>query len=294
MPMERENTYLRYSKINQLMEWKRFKEALEEAMALLREEPEDANAYALLGQICLRLDKREEALHWSQEALRREPEHPLAWFVRTAAYYESENWKALDEALDNAQRVDPYEPQYYFLRANVCNRRNKYAEARDLLLTGLRFSPQNALFLATLSYAEALLGNRNASKAYAAEALRQDVESDHVFLYLGWAAERRNDYDDQLLMLKNAIRLDPENKQIREAYLESLQKSYKFYRILLAPTNVLKRLKPWQILLGWFAAVLLFRPLIIVFLILYVLTYWATKWLVHVKVFGWPWDRSRR
>lgn len=292
--MERENTYLRYSRINQLMEWKKYKEALDEAMALLREEPEDADAYAVLGQISLRLEKREEALHWSQEALQREPEHRIAWFVRTVAYYESENWKALDETLDNAQRVDPHEPQYFFLRANACNRRSKYSEARDLLLTALELSPHNALFLATLSYTEALLGNRKVSKAYAEEALRLEVESDHVYLYLGWAAERRNDYDNQLLMLKNAIRLDPENKQIREAYLESLQKSYKFYRILLAPTNVLKRLKPWQILLGWFAAVLLFRPLIIVFLILYVLTHWATKWLVHVKVFGWSWGRSRR
>ncbi|MCR2803482.1 tetratricopeptide repeat protein [Paenibacillus soyae] len=285
--MERETTDLRYKRISQLMEWNRHKEALDEAMALLREEPEDANAYAVLGQICLRLDKRDEALHWSQESLRRDPENSLAWFVRTAAYYEGENWKLLDDALDNAQRVDPYEPHYYFLRANAFNRKGKYANAKEMLLAGLRLSPHNALFLATLSYTEALLGNMQESKHYAKEALRQDVEHDHVYLYLGWAAEWRNDYDEQLLMLKNAIRLDPENKQIREAYLEALQKSYKFYRILLAPTNVLKRLKPWQILLGWFVAILLFRPLIFVFLILYIMTHWATKWLVHVKVFGW-------
>ncbi|MEK3885802.1 tetratricopeptide repeat protein [Paenibacillus sp. PL2-23] len=285
--MERETTDVRYARISQLMQWNRHKEAMEEAMALLREEPEDANAYAVLGQICLRLDKRDEALHWSQESLRRDPENSLAWFVRTAAYYESENWRALDEALDNAQRIDPYEPHYFFLRANACNRRTNYTEAKEMLHAGLKLSPHNALFLATLSYTEALLGNMAESRHYAKEALRQDVEHDHVYLYLGWAAEWRNDYDEQLLMLKNAIRLDPENEQIRDAYLEALQKSYKLYRILLAPTNLLKRMKRWQIVLAWIVAVLLFRPLIFVFLIVYVMTYWATKWLVHIKVFGW-------
>ncbi|GKU76271.1 hypothetical protein L3i20_v206680 [Paenibacillus sp. L3-i20] len=103
--------------------------------------------------------------------------------------------------------------------------------------------------------------------------------------------EQRNDYDEQLHMLKNAILLDPTNKQIRTEYLEALQKSYTFYQIVLAPTTILKRLKPWQILIGWFANFLLAKPFLIVFVVLYILTHWVTKLLVHLKVFGWTFKR---
>ncbi|WP_165861388.1 tetratricopeptide repeat protein [Paenibacillus paeoniae] len=285
--IERDHSQHYYPRIYQLMEWKRYEEAQKEVMNLLRELPEDPEAHAIAGQICLRLNKRDEALHWSQEAIRLDPDNALGWFVRTCALYEAEKWRALDESLENAQRIDPYEPFYYFLRANICNQKNHFNEARDHLLKGLQISPHNALYLATLSYTEALLNHVNESRALAREALRQEVESDQVYLYLGWAAERRSDYDDQLLMLKNAIQLDPDNKQIREEYLEALQKGYKVYRILLAPTNLLKRMKPWQIFLSWMVAALLFRPLIILFIVLYILTHWSTKLLVHVKVFGW-------
>lgn len=278
---------LRYSKIYKLMEWKRYKDALEEAKALIGETPEDPNAYAVLAQISLRMEQYKDAEHWAEEALRRDPENRIGWFVRTVTFYETNNWKALDDCLDEAQRVDPDEAFYYFLRANASNRRRQFAVAKEQLLTGLALAPENPLFLATLSYTEALLGNTAASRELSRQALRLDVESDHIFLYLGWAAEHRGDHDDHLLMLKNAIQLDPENKQIRESYLEALQQNYRMYRILLAPVNALKRWKPWQILLVWFAAALIFRPLIFVFIILYVLTHWVTKLLVHVKVFGW-------
>lgn len=107
-----------------------------------------------------------------------------------------------------------------------------------------------------------LLRNFSESKMLANKALRLEVESDLVYLYLAWSAERRNDYDDYLLLLKNAIRLDPDDKQIRQEFLEGLQKNYKFYRIMLMPRNLMKKMKPWQI-------------------------HWVTKLLVHVKVFGW-------
>lgn len=282
-----EETGWRYERIYKLMEWKKYKEASDEAMTLIQESPEDAYAYAVFAQICLRMEKFKEAEHWSGEAIRRDPDNKIGWFVRTITYYETENWRAMKEALEVAQRIDPYEPYYFFLRFNIDNKNSRFAEAKEQLLTALELSPENPLFLAGLSYSEALLNNKEASVNLAKQALRLDVESDSVYLYLGWAAERRGDYNEQLVMLKNAVQLDPANKQIRDEYLICLQKSYTFYRILLAPFRLLKRLKPWQILAGWLIAWFLFKPLLLLFLLLYIFTHWITKLLVHVKVFGW-------
>lgn len=277
----------RYKRIHQLMEWRRYEEARKEAKALLQADPDDADGYAMLALVCLRLSEHDEALRWSSEALGRDPENKLGWHVRTSAYYETDKWKAMSESLEAAQRIDPYEPYYFFLKANSLNRIGRFAQAKEELLRGLELAPDNPLFLAALSYTEALLGHVVRSRELARQALEQEAENDTVYLYLGWAADQRNDFDEQLLMLSSAIRLDPNDKQVREQYLEALQKSYKFYRILLAPVNLLKRLKPWQILLSWFLAWVIFKPLVVVFIILYVLTHWATKLLVHVKVFGW-------
>ncbi|OMF22377.1 hypothetical protein BK133_26665 [Paenibacillus sp. FSL H8-0548] len=277
----------RYERIQQLVQWKKYQDATNEAMALIRDTPEDAYAYALLGHVCLHMEQLDQALHWSEESLQRNPENELAWLVRVNAYYTKQNFKAAAEAIAEAQRIDPYEPHYFFLLANINNKVRKYAEARDLLLKALEISPENALYIANLSYNEALLLNFSESKLLASKALRLDVESDMVYMYLGWSAERRNDYEDYLLMLKNAIRLDPDDKQIRQQFLEALQKNYKWYRIMLMPGNLLKRMKTWQIIVSWIVLWILFRPFIILFIVLYILTHWTTKLLVHVKVFGW-------
>ncbi|WP_053374135.1 tetratricopeptide repeat protein [Paenibacillus sp. FJAT-27812] len=277
----------RYDRITQLMQWSKYKEASEEALQLIREMPEDPDAYALLGHVCFRTENFDHALRWSGEALKRDPENGLAWFVRANSYYAMEQWADSLQAVDDAQRIDPYEPHYFFLRANISNKKGRFEEARDYLLKGLEISPENPLYLANLSYNEALLQNFPESRRLSNIALRLEVESDLVYLYLAWSAERRNDYDDYLLMLKNAIRLDPDNKQIREEFLKGLQKNYKFYRIMLLPGNLIKKMKPWQIFLSWIFLWLLFKPLVILFIVLYIITHWVTKLLVHVKVYGW-------
>ncbi len=282
-----QNEELRYSRIYKLLEWKRYNEALTEAKALISEAPDDPNAYAVLAQVSLRMEQYKDAEHWSGEALRRDPESRIGWFVRSVTKYEMSDWKSLDASLDEAQRIDPEEPFYCFLRANAMNRRSQFAGAKEQLLTALALDPDNPLFMATLSYTEALLGNTESSRELARKALRLEVESDHVYLYLGWAAEHRNDYDEHLEMLSNAIKLDPSNKQIREEYLDALQKNYALYRLFLAPVKWFQRMKPWQILLIWIGIAIVFRPFIFIFLILYVATHWITKLLVHIKVFGW-------
>ncbi|WP_168119723.1 tetratricopeptide repeat protein [Paenibacillus sp. HB172176] len=278
---------LRYSKIYQLLELKRYKDAMQEAQQLIAENPDEANAYAVLAQVVMRMEQYKDAESWSLQALKRDPDNRIAWFVRCVIFYEQQKWKELEQCLQEAQRVDPNEAFYFFLRANALNRKGAYSRAKEELLDGLELAPENALYLAGLSYTEALLGQVAASRQIARQALRLEVESYQVYLYLGWAAERRGDYDDYLLMLKNSVQLDPTDKQIRESYLEALQKNYRFYRILLAPATLLKRMKPWQVLLSWFIAWIVFKPLVILFIILYVLTHWTTKLLVHVKVFGW-------
>lgn len=278
---------VRYSRIYQLMDWKRHKEAIKETMELIQETPEDAAAYAVLANIYLSIEEYPKALHWSEEALRHDPVNNLAWYVRAITYYETKDWRRMTETVEGALSIDPEESLYYFLLANRKNEQGKHAKAKEYILKALELDPDHALYLAVLSYCEAILGNKEASVTIAGNALRQDVESNHVYLYLSWAAERRGDIPEQLMLLQNAIQLNPNNKQVREEYLNGLQKGYIIYRIILAPVHWLNQLKPWMVFCIWFFTWIFFKPLVIVFIIMYAIAHWSTKLLVHVKVFGW-------
>lgn len=270
-----------------LIEWRRYKEALSEAQKLLALYPEDPDAMALTGKIWMHMSRYDEALKWSGEALRRSPEHELAWFVRVASFYESGRMKEFEQALAEALRIDPYESFYYYMNANALNKKGKFKEAREELLRALELRPESPLYLATLSYVEALLGDYPASARLDRQAIRYDAEDPYVLLYLAWAARTRDDAALDESYMKSAIRLNPDEKQFQDEYLIALQRANPLFRIASAPGRVLRRMKPWQIFLSWAIAWLLFKPLIIVFIVLYVLANWGTKAFIHVKVFGW-------
>nr|WP_275901706.1 hypothetical protein [Paenibacillus sp. SYP-B3998] len=233
------------------------------------------------------MDENQKALHWAKEALAREPEHELAWYVRVGVYYETEDEHSFNEALQEALRIDPYEAHYYFLKANKLNKKGNFKESREQLLQALELSPETPLYLAMLSYTEAMLGNVAESRRLDRQAVQYDAEMPYMLLYLAWAAGHRGDYDLKETYMQNAVRLNPEDKQIQDEYLEALQHRYTVFRLFLWPTKVLRKLKPWQILVSWILAWFLFKPLIILFIALYVLTHWVTKGIVHVRVFGW-------
>lgn len=282
----------RYRKAMQLTDWRRYEEALKEALNLIRDYPEDPDVYALAGYIHLKKEKYDEATHWSGEALGRDPENRLGWFVRVSVLCETEKGPKLDEALREARRISPYDSHYLFLQANLDNQKGRFEKAKASIEGALALEPENALYIAMLSYIEALLKRDEESRRLEKEALRIDPNSSHVFTYLAWAAGRRGEYAVQAEMLKNAIRLDPDNAQIRSEYLDALQQTYKVYRFFLAPVLFMRRWKPWQMFLAWAIAWMLFKPLVLLFILLYVVSHWATKLLVHVKVFGWTFRRT--
>ncbi|GMK37301.1 hypothetical protein PCCS19_03540 [Paenibacillus sp. CCS19] len=273
--------------VYQLIEWRRYKEALQEVEQLLREQPEDPDLFALLGQIYLGMSDTEKALHWSDEALKRDPDHQVAWYVRIVVYYERQDEAAFYEALPEAQRIDPYETSYHFYHANLLNKKGKFKEAKEKILQALEINAESPILLAILSYTEALLNNMAESARLDRQAIKYDSENPQILLYLAWAAGLRGDYKLQETYMRTVVRINPEEKQYRDEYLAALQQSQLLYRIVLWPTRILRKMQPWQVLITWVIAGIIFRPLLLGFIVLYVATHWITKGIVHVRVFGW-------
>ncbi|WP_139230772.1 tetratricopeptide repeat protein [Paenibacillus catalpae] len=77
------------------------------------------------------------------EALKRDPEHHLGWYVRVSLFYETGNEAAFHEAVHEALRIDPYEAHYYYLRANQLNKKGKFKEAKEQIEVALELEPEN-------------------------------------------------------------------------------------------------------------------------------------------------------
>ncbi|MDT3425404.1 tetratricopeptide (TPR) repeat protein [Paenibacillus forsythiae] len=277
----------RYERAFQLMNWRRFDEAIRETEHWILEDPENADAYGLLAQIHMKAGRYDRAMNYSAEALRYDPENAMAWFVRTMTLYSQGKEELFLEAAEEAQRLDPLESYYPFLKFNLAHKKGNFKTAREEMDHALRLAPDRSLYLAADSYLRANMRDFEGSLSSESMALFYDPEDDQTFLYLAWAADRRGDYGKEIEFMKNAVRIDPADAQIRSEYLNSLQKKYWFYRVLLMPFIVRKRLGRWQFFLIWVVLWLVFRPLVLLFLLLYVLAYWLSKLLVKVQVFGW-------
>jgi tetratricopeptide (TPR) repeat protein len=277
---------LRSERIDRLIEWERYDEALREAGEWLREAPEMPEPYNALATIYMHMEEYDKALESTAQALRMEPDNEDAWVIRAFVYYDQHNWDLMEQAADEALRINPYRAHLYYLRGNMYNIKGKFPQAAEQVKEALRIFPQSGLYLALYSYVLANLHHKQASQEVALEALQYDVEQPQTFMYLGWAAAQRGDARTAKQMMEQAIRLAPNNEQIRTEYLEALQKNYWFYRIFTLPL-FLRKLKGWQLLLIWMVSWILFRPLLIVLIILYIVSHLLSKTFVHLQVYGW-------
>lgn len=272
-----------FNKILHLIQIGHTQEAIKLGQEYIRSYPQDSEGYGILGKIHLQIGNHKEALYWAKEALTMDPNSFLGWQVKVTAYYDAKDWKNFDKVIAQALAVYPEEGFYFFLKANKLNTDGKLKQALEYFEKAAELESYNALFIAACSYTHALLRQREKSVDYEKQALQLEVENDAVFLYLGWAAQKRGEYDLAIEYVTNAVKLDPEDKQIRQEYLSMLQHKYKIYRILNLPA----KLKRTHLLLIWIIGWILFKPLVVLFLILYALSHLGTKLLVHIKIFGW-------
>ncbi|HET7656975.1 MAG TPA: tetratricopeptide repeat protein [Bacillales bacterium] len=276
-----------YQKVQQLIEWRRYDEAIKEAQEWIQQDVENPDGYAYLAQCYLRKKEYQKSLHWTEQALGKNPVHSLAWQVKVSVHYEQRNWTSFREAVDEGLRINPYEDFYYYLRGNLFNLKGEFEQAEKDFEKCLEISPENAVYLANYGYVQSLLHHFDYSREIQEKTLQLDPENPTVFKYLAWAAEKRGAYKEALNFMANAIRIDPEDQQTRKEYLKVLQKQYRIYQWILFVPRQLNLLKKWQVFIVWGICWAFLKILVIFFIALFVASHWFTKLLVHVKVFGW-------
>ncbi|EGO64845.1 ATP-binding protein [Acetonema longum] len=284
----------RYERIHFLLNCRRYGEAIREAEDWLQESPAAADAYAMLAAVYLKKGAEYQAVHWAKESFKIDPENIIAWRALAGAYYHKQEWELFDTASADARRIFPWEAYFPYLMANAAlARRGDYQQARQYLETCLNLDPDDADYLANYSYVLANLKENAASRKAQEQALQLEPGDANVFLILAWAADGRKDYQAAIDFLTQAVRLAPENTQIREEYLEILRKKYWIYRLLL-PIGESDRIQLKHVVFLFVAAALGLRFVFAIFLVIGVFLFsliflirQAVKMAAYVQVYGW-------
>ncbi|QDU87656.1 invasion protein regulator [Pirellulimonas nuda] len=224
-------------------------EAQRELGQALAQQPDSAEAHALLA-ICRAQQKAyDDATELSQRAVGLAPDSaPIRYLAAQVALMRNDLPVAQCLATE-AIELNPHDADYFALRAQVSVARSAWREAMVDLKFALQLEPDNALALNLLSVAQRGVGDTTAGRQTLTEALRRDPENAWSHANLGWSHLERGELKDAERHFREAIRLEPSLESARQGVLETVKAKAPPYRWWLSYLFWMSRQTP-QVQMG--------------------------------------------
>jgi tetratricopeptide (TPR) repeat protein len=230
-----------YQRALALYDLRRYAEAQTELHKVLAQDPNRADAHAMLalallareeagGQPPARLD---EALREARRAIGLRPDGELGYQALAMACLAARKPDDALRAAGELLRLDPQSPPGWLLTSAGWLQKREWQKALQAAEGGLRLDPQSVGLLNNRSYALIMLGRAQEAAQSSAAALALDPQSDSAHTNRGWLAILRADPAAALAHFREALRLDPLNEAARQGFLAALQSRNPLYRWLV-------------------------------------------------------------
>lgn len=237
-----------YRKAIVALNLKRPQLALELMSKVLSAQPENPHALALLAVASMRNKDYAQAEDAIREALRLDPQsstHHLLYGIILLAKSQPQLAQA---ELEKARELQPLNPwPYYFLGASYLSLkpRPEADKARPYVYKAVELDPEEARLQALLAYQASIDGNLALAQQAYLRALALDPQnaailSDYGDFLLNYQAQPQQ----ALHLLKEAIRLDPEEKATQQRLLQAIRAAHPLYQPILSYRTFLQRLSP--------------------------------------------------
>ncbi len=215
-----------------------------------KSEPENAFAWAGLGNAYIKLERYNEAIGALRQAIRIDPEYAKAWNNLGSAYYNLNRHHDVIEAYRQAIRIDPEYADAWYNLGVAYRTLNRYHEAIDAYRQAIRIDPEHAWAWYNLGIAYWTLNrHHDAIEAYR-QAIHIDPEHAWAWNNLGAAYMGLERYHDAIDACRQAIRIEPEHamawNNIGNAYIR-----LKNYHEAMEPLHRALSLDP-GLALAWF------------------------------------------
>jgi len=192
--------------------------AVRDALALV---PDDSWLHVLLGRALVLADRREEAEQALGRALALDPEQVAALHLLAAICTEAGRHQEAETLLLEALRVDPVEPELYLAYGSLMRRTGHLDKSEQLLRRCLALAPENeaahqelaALHTERDRHAHGAVHADLGLRLAPADERSHVAQASHLFA-TGHPLQARDAF-------REALRLDPTDRDIEEAWLEA-------------------------------------------------------------------------
>jgi tetratricopeptide (TPR) repeat protein len=205
-----------------LFQQRRYDLARRELGRELADEPDSANAHALLGLCFNRLKRPDEALASCREAVRLAPGSPYPHYALAYVLDDRNELEEAGAAITEAIRLEPGDAHYHGLLSYIRLRQSRYPEALAAADEGLRLDARSLYCLNRRAMTLANMGRLEEAETVLRTALSLGPENAITLSNLGWVLLQRKQGAAALEYLHEAMRLDPHMDWARQKTIDAL------------------------------------------------------------------------
>jgi Flp pilus assembly protein TadD len=216
-----------------LIEQNRFPDAEKELIKALAADPEEALAYALLGECLIQQDKGKDALEMAKQALNYDASNPYHHSVLAKAYWSLKDYKNALTAIEAAIEIEPYDSHFYYLRGNIAYAQRNWDFALRNAEKALEINPENVAAINLRSMALVNLNRKEEASETADYALHKNPENPHSHANKGWAELEKGNHKEAQGHFREALRLAPMNEMATWGLKESIKSENFLYKMIL-------------------------------------------------------------
>lgn len=223
----------RLSKVEILIQQKKFGEAEKLLSELLTEDSNNIQFLTLLAEVYLQQDKFDNANSIIENAIGLSPDTPHLFYIKSRVAIQHDKTSEAEKNINQAIELDPYDADYFALLANIKLGRKQFEEALDTANRALEIDSENLLALNTRSTALNKLNRSEESFETIEGALREDPNNALTHANYGWGLLEKGDHKKALEHFKEALTNDPTFDYAQSGILEALKATNPIYRIFL-------------------------------------------------------------
>lgn len=251
----------RISKVDILIQQKKFAEAERVLKNLLADDANNILFLSLLAEVNLQQGKTAIARTIIDNAIALSPDSSYLFYIKSRIAIEQEDLDDAEQNIRQAIALDPNDANYFALNANIKLVRKQYDEALTLANKALEIDAENLLGLNTRSTALLKLNRKDESFNTIEGALREDPNNAYTHANYGWGLLEKGDHKKALEHFKESLKSDPNFSYAQSGMLEALKASNPIYKLFLKYAFWIGNLTSkyqWGVIIGFY---LVFRVL---------------------------------
>lgn len=167
--------------------------AIDSLRQLLAQDPQSAEAHALLAICLMNLRRVHAAQHESQLALAADPDLALAHYAAAQVAIAQRRFKAAEQHLTQLLDMEPLTPSYHRSLAELYQLTGRLGQSLAPLQKALELDPDNASNMVAMAEYHRACGHWDQAQAFARDALQADPGHTGAVVVLGHLLLRQGD-----------------------------------------------------------------------------------------------------